>query len=67
MKWHEKSLTELAKVLQTKEVSSTELTHYFLKYIVPLFAFSNQNFFLKFFAKNSFWPKLFPKMEPNVL
>ena len=33
MKWHEKSLTELAKVLQTKEVSSTELTHYFLKRI----------------------------------
>jgi len=36
MKWHEKSLTELAKALQTKEVSSTELTHYFLKRIAEM-------------------------------
>ena len=33
MNWHEKSLTDLSKALQEKEVSSTELTHYFLKRI----------------------------------
>jgi len=36
MNWHEKSLTDLAKALQTKEVSSLELTHYFLKRIAVM-------------------------------
>jgi len=30
MNWHEKSLTELSQALSAKEISSVELTHYFL-------------------------------------
>jgi aspartyl-tRNA(Asn)/glutamyl-tRNA(Gln) amidotransferase subunit A len=33
MNWHEKSLSELSQALQAKEVSSTELTQYFLRRI----------------------------------